>query len=238
MKRFLIVLILGIFCAAGAMAQKVTDAKAMEYAKECYKQGMQIEQAVKTLQSKGVSIEQMKRLKTQYESGMLDTDDLTSKQDKEKSNTRQTRTTKQDQDAKEKQAIDSLVQDQPKLSLDEEPQMTKQDSLNRIYGHDIFRNKELSFTPNLQLATPANYVIGAGDELGISIYGASEVDLSQTVTPEGRIYVSGLGPVSLKGLTIDQARTKLRRELSAIYGGLTNGTASLDIALNLSLIHI
>ncbi len=63
MKRFLIVLILGIFCAAGAVAQKVTDAKALEYAKECYSQGMQIEQAVKTLQSKGVSIDQMKRLK-------------------------------------------------------------------------------------------------------------------------------------------------------------------------------
>ncbi len=78
MKRFLIVLILGIFCAAGAVAQKVTDAKALEYAKECYSQGMQIEQAVKTLQGKGVSIEQMKRLKAQYESGMLDTDDLTS----------------------------------------------------------------------------------------------------------------------------------------------------------------
>ena len=232
MKRFLIVLILGIFCAAGAVAQKVTDAKALEYAKECYSQGMQIEQAVKTLQSKGVSIDQMKRLKAQYESGMLDTDDLTSKQNKEKSNTRQMRTTKQDQDAKEKLAIDSLVQDQQEIILDEEPQMTKQDSLNRIYGHDIFRNKELSFTPNLQLATPGNYVIGAGDELGISIYGASEVDLSQTVTPEGRIYVSGLGPVSLKGLTIDQARTKLRRELSAIYGGLANGTASLDVALN------
>ena len=82
MKRFLIVLILGIFCAAGAVAQKVTDAKALEYAKECYSQGMQIEQAVKTLQSKGVSIDQMKRLKAQYESGMLDTDDLTSKQNK------------------------------------------------------------------------------------------------------------------------------------------------------------
>ena len=232
MKRFLIVLILGIFCAAGAVAQKVTDAKALEYAKECYSQGMQIEQAVKTLQSKGVSIDQMKRLEGSVRVGMLDTDDLTSKQNKEKSNTRQMRTTKQDQDAKEKLAIDSLVQDQQEIILDEEPQMTKQDSLNRIYGHDIFRNKELSFTPNLQLATPGNYVIGAGDELGISIYGASEVDLSQTVTPEGRIFVSGLGPVSLKGLTIDQARTKLRRELSAIYGGLANGTASLDVALN------
>lgn len=235
MKNFLILLVAALLCIGTVSAQKIPDNKAIEYAKECYTQGMSMEQAVKVLQSKGVSIEQMKRIKTQYESGTLEIDDLTNKTDKERTNAKMTRTlnaTKQAENA----AVDSLAQGSTnKLSSQratEEKVLTKQDSLNRIYGHDIFQNENLTFEPNLQLATPANYVIGAGDELGIAIFGSSEVDLSQVVTPEGRIYVNGVGPVSLKGLTIEQARTKLRRELSNIYGGLANGSASLNVTLS------
>lgn len=231
MKRFLTILVAALLCFGTVSAQKVTDAKAIEYAKECYAQGMQLEQAVKVLQSKGVSIEQMKRLKSQYENGTLEMDDLTNKTDKERSNARMTRTAQTVQQ-NENRAIDSLAGKQRAQNEAEKKPLTKQDSLNRVYGHDIFRNPEFSFTPNLQLPTPENYVIGGGDELGIVIYGSAEVDLSQPVTPEGRIYVSGLGPVALKGLTIEQARTKLRRELSSIYSGLATGSASLNIALN------
>lgn len=233
MKRFLILLIVATLGFGTVYAQKVPDTQAIEYAKDCYNQGLSMEQAVKVLQSKGVSIEQMKRLKTQYENGTLDMDRQSDKKSKEKTNASLARTVSR---TAQMDHTDSIA-----LSLDKsnsasnqpmQPQMTKQDSLNRIYGHDIFNNPKLSFEPNIQVATPENYVIGPGDELGISIYGSSEADLSQVVTPEGRIYVSGLGPVSLKGLTIDQARTKLKRELGRIFGGLADGSASISLTLN------
>lgn len=237
MKRFLILLTAALLCFGTAEAQKVSDTQAIEYAKDCYNQGLSMEQAVKVLQSKGVSIEQMKRLKTQYENGTLDIDRQADKMSREKTNASMTRTVSR---TAQMDQIDSMA-----LSLDKKPtsdptqqnkevspQMTRQDSLNRIYGHDIFRNEKLSFEPNIQVATPENYRIGPGDELGISVYGSSEADLSQVVTPEGRIYVNGLGPLSLKGLTIAQTRTKLKRELGRIFGGLTDGSASISVTLN------
>ncbi|MEG0498995.1 MAG: polysaccharide biosynthesis/export family protein, partial [Alistipes sp.] len=218
MKKFIILLAVVLLCVETGLAQKIPDTQAIEYAKECYAQEMPIEQAVRVLQSKGVSIEQMKRLKTQYENGTLDVTDPSKKSDKERTNSSMTRTQsakKNEKDASmDSLAMETTEYDKQKKESDEakKPVMTKQDSLNRIYGHDIFQNKKLTFEPNLQLATPTNYVVGAGDELGIAIFGSSEVDLSQTVTPEGRIYVDGLGPVSIKGLTIEQVRTKLRRD--------------------------
>ncbi|MEG1612241.1 MAG: SLBB domain-containing protein, partial [Alistipes sp.] len=238
MKKFIILLAVVLLCVETGLAQKIPDTQAIEYAKECYAQEMPIEQAVRVLQSKGVSIEQMKRLKTQYENGTLDVTDPSKKSDKERTNSSMTRTQstkKNEKDASmDSLAMETTEYDKQKKESDEakKPVMTKQDSLNRIYGHDIFQNKKLTFEPNLQLATPTNYVVGAGDELGIAIFGSSEVDLSQTVTPEGRIYVDGLGPVSIKGLTIEQVRTKLRRDLSYIYGGLSDGSASLNVTVS------
>lgn len=235
MKRFLIILTAALLCFGTVHAQRVSDTQAIEYAKECYGQGLSMEQAVKVLQSKGVSIEQMKRLKAQYENGTLDIDRQSDKLSKEKTNASMARTVGR---TAQMDQTDSMA-----LSLDRttsaygqqstlRPEMSKQDSLNRIYGHDIFNNEKLTFEPNIQVATPDNYIIGAGDELGISVYGTAEADLSQVVTPEGRIYVAGLGPVSLKGLTIAQARTKLKRELGKIFGGLADGSASINVTLS------
>ena len=240
MKRFVILLAGALLSFGSVCAQKVSDTQAIEYAKECYGQGLSMEQAVKVLQQKGVSIEQMKRLKTQYENGTLDIDRQSGKTSRERTNASLTRTV---QWTAQMNQTDSLamgldntqsMQNTPADSLDriQPPKMTRLDSLNRIYGHDLFNNAKLSFEPNLQIATPDNYVIGPGDELGIAVYGSSEADLSQTVTPEGRIYISGLGPVSLKGLTVAQARTKLRKELGRIFGGLTDGSASVDVTLS------
>ena len=60
-----------------------------------------------------------------------------------------------------------------------------------------------TFQPNLNIATPRNYIVGPGDELNIRMYGYSEGDFSQKVSPEGYIYIAnqtGIGPISVSGL--------------------------------------
>src|SRR5690606_21230279 len=46
---------------------------------------------------------------------------------------------------------------------------------SRLFGMDLFYNKDrkLTFEPNLNLATPKTYILGAGDMLYIDIYGQS-----------------------------------------------------------------
>ena len=44
----------------------------------------------------------------------------------------------------------------------------------RIFGHDLFRSSKLTFEPNLQIATPDNYVLGPGDEVVIDLLGNTD----------------------------------------------------------------
>ena len=88
---------------------------------------------------------------------------------------------------------------------------------NRIFGHDIFNNEELSFEPNMNIATPADYRLGPGDAVVIEVYGASQESIDATISPDGYIAIEGFGPVQLSGLTVDQANARLRSQLGSRY---------------------
>ena len=87
----------------------------------------------------------------------------------------------------------------------------------KIYGHDLFNNKRLSFEPNMNIATPENYRLGPGDAVYIDIYGASQKTIESTVSPDGRVVIEGYGPVYVAGMTVDQANATIRSKLGARY---------------------
>lgn len=88
---------------------------------------------------------------------------------------------------------------------------------NKVFGRDIFNNKELTFEPNMNIATPQNYRLGPGDAVIVDIYGASQKTIQSTVSPDGEITIEGYGPVSVAGLTVSQANAKLRRTVGSRY---------------------
>ena len=87
----------------------------------------------------------------------------------------------------------------------------------KVFGRDIFNNKELSFEPNMNIATPQNYRLGPGDAVIIDIYGASQKTIQSTVSPDGEVTIEGYGPVNLSGLTVAQANARLRNTLGSRY---------------------
>ena len=89
-----------------------------------------------------------------------------------------------------------------------------------LFGYDFFKNPSISFTPNLNLATPTNYQLGPGDELLIDIWGASENNYRKKVTKEGAIRIEGIGPIYVSGLSIEKATTKIISYLKKIYNGI------------------
>lgn len=91
-----------------------------------------------------------------------------------------------------------------------------------IFGSSFFNNPNISSAPSLNIATPASYELGPGDELGISIWGAAENDYTSKISREGYLKIERIGPVYLSGLTIDQAKSKLKNKLSKIYSGLNS----------------
>ncbi len=87
----------------------------------------------------------------------------------------------------------------------------------KIYGHDLFNNMELTFEPNMNIATPADYRLGPGDAVYIEIYGASQKTIESTVSPDGTVTIEGYGPVSVAGMTVSQANAQLRSKLGSRY---------------------
>ena len=87
----------------------------------------------------------------------------------------------------------------------------------KIFGRDIFNQDKLSFEPNMNIATPSTYIVGPGDKVFVDVYGASQRSEQLEVTPDGNIVVTGFGPIHVAGLTVDAANAKIRRTLGQRY---------------------
>ncbi len=109
--------------------------------------------------------------------------------------------------------------------------MTRQDSIEwlnqileqqekdrkKVFGRDIFNNKDLTFEPAMNIATPQTYVLGPGDAVSVDVYGASQKTYNCTVSPDGQIVIEGFGPISVGGLTVSQAKSRIQGTLGTRY---------------------
>jgi len=118
-------------------------------------------------------------------------------------------------------------------------QPTKQDLIDKafedlkpkIFGSQLFKNSNITFEPNLRMATPAGYVIGPDDQLLIDLTGDNEANYDLKVSPEGSIRLEYVGLVKVGGLSIDEARSKIKNLMGSTYPGLRSGRTNLAINL-------
>src|SRR5690606_27174567 len=103
--------------------------------------------------------------------------------------------------------------------------------LPKIFGAELFKNSNITFEPNLRMATPKSYVIGPDDELLIDLSGDNEASYTLKVSPDGIIRLEYVGNVAVGGLTIEQAISKIRSNMSGTYPGLRSGRTSLAVNL-------
>lgn len=133
-------------------------------------------------------------------------------------------------DEENRSSTDSLIRSEKK-QIETEADIALELLRSKIFGKELFANKSITFEPNLKLATPLNYVIGAGDELLIDIYGYSEASHQLAVSPEGNINVPYAGVIAVGGLTVEAATARIRTKLSTIYSGLKTGNTKLSVAI-------
>jgi protein involved in polysaccharide export with SLBB domain len=101
----------------------------------------------------------------------------------------------------------------------------------KIFGSDLFRNGNITFEPNLRIATPKGYVIGPDDKLLIDLTGDNEVSYNLQVSAEGTISIQYLGRVAVGGLTIEQATSKIKAGLAKTYPSIPSGRTSVAVNL-------
>ena len=117
---------------------------------------------------------------------------------------------------------DYLVNEEGMYQLDEEDSLYywvehMEGTERQVFGRNIFNNENLSFEPSSNMATPTNYHLGPGDQVYIDIWGASQLSIDATISPDGTIVVEGVGPIYLAGMTVAQAKGALKDKLGARY---------------------
>ena len=103
---------------------------------------------------------------------------------------------------------------------------------DKFYGYSFFSNPNTVFEPNLNMATPKNYILGPGDELNITLSGLNETDIDAKLSRDGSIKVEYVGVISLTGLTIEQAKQRIFARMAKSYPALTMGKTKLNLSLS------
>lgn len=224
MRRiFLLIFSLFLFTSL-TYAQRMSDEQVVQYVKEAQAAGKSQKQMTTELLRRGVSQEQVLRIKSNYESVKgepVNADNMPTQMRKRSVGLGE--------------SYEAAELEDQKAVIDEKQNMQAQPEVSgkQIFGHNLFQNRNLSFEPSSNLATPINYRLGPGDEVIIDIWGASENSIRQVISPEGSIQVKDLGPVHLNGMTVKEANAYLQREFSKIYSGIGGNDPNSQIRLTL-----
>lgn len=237
-RLFTLFFLLLLFCGA-AMAQQMSDEQVVQYVKDAQKTGKSEREITVELMRRGVTREQVERIKEKYENAQNG-----QQVDEQASETRSRQRGKQSQPiqglrstSSDRQQPSEFLEDS--LGVDERDLYweKKEDPTQQIFGHNIFSNPNLTFEPNYNIATPVDYRLGPGDEVIIDVWGASETTIRQTISPEGSILVNTLGPVYLSGKTVGEANQYLKQEFARIYSGVSGTAPTTDVKLTLGEIR-
>ena len=107
----------------------------------------------------------------------------------------------------------------------------KPNNNNFYYGYSYFKNK-INFFDNTP--TSADYRLGAGDEIILSIWGEVNSREKITINKEGLIYFENLGFINVSNMTIAQAEKVLKDRLQNIYSTLKEDIATTDLMIEVS----
>ena len=92
--------------------------------------------------------------------------------------------------------------------LEELEELEESDEL-KPFGYDVFANAPQTFAPMMDIAIPAEYIIGPGDKISIQIFGKEKDELELKVNREGQIIFPSHGPFTVSGLTFDEMKRLL-----------------------------
>lgn len=248
-KKILVGICLFCGLAQTVSAQSsMTDEQVMQYVLKESQKGTSQSEIVANLMKQGVSIDQIQRLKNKYskqnDGSVMGAQDLVGAsrlrqnkadsktqlkgnnmrkgtQDKVDLSTMSEYQRKQYMESQQSQYLDGLgfVLPDSAAMFDEIMNPKEDKNKKKIFGHDIFNKKELSFETDMNIPAPDDYQLGAGDLVFIDVSGASQMSFNGEVSPEGVLFVEGYGPITVGGLTLAQANVQAKKVLGRYFAG-------------------
>lgn len=101
----------------------------------------------------------------------------------------------------------------------EDKQTTKNGGL-KPFGYDLFAGSPTTFAPVTEIPVPSDYTLGPGDVLRIQMWGNQNQNLELPISRDGTISFPDSGPVTVAGLSFDEARQQIRKRVSEQYIGV------------------
>lgn len=239
MKKLLVYILLSVLCQLTVSAQStMTDDQIMNFVAREYKAGTSQAQIVTKLIQRGVDIDRIRNIKRKYERqakqqglGVVAEKSVSDRLRKNNGEKKDTQGQYSNYRLRMGRGVGSVTEDERLLMQKELAALMPQDTMTmpiqmteknydrnrKVFGRDIFNRKDLSFEPNMNIATPQNYRLGPGDAVVVDIYGASQKTIEATVSPDGDIIIEGFGPIQVSGLTVNEANARLRSTLGSRY---------------------
>lgn len=225
-KKLFSLLLLTFLVNGSIWAQSMSDEQVISYVKAATEAGKSQKQIITELSARGVTRAQAERIKKRYEEAQAAGQETTAVL-KNRQRTRvdqMERLVEGEMDLMEAEASDPV-------------EKSTQEAARLVYGRNIFNSRNLTFAPSQNLPTPVNYRLAAGDEIIIDIWGTNQITYRETISPEGNINISAIGPIYLNGMTINDADKYLRKELGKIYTSLNGDTPTSDMKVTLGQIR-
>lgn len=207
---------IAILVATGITYAKMSDQQVIDYVKTSAAQGKSKQQIGRELLARGVTEDQLRRIQQMEEHKQTNSD--------------VTGTAKNAYNAV--RHSDAVKNEITIASEEEVPvEVVNGETVAKVYGRDIFRSRSLTFEPNENVATPEDYTLGPGDEVVIDIWGNNEDQIRQTISPEGRIIVSQIGPIYLNGMTVKEANSRLKDVFASKYADVAGDGSDISLTL-------
>lgn len=209
MKKYILLIITALCLSQYVCGQSMSDQQVVKMAVEAKRSGASEAEIATLLLQNGATIEQIQRMRQEYG----------------------TQITKRGLD----NTVDNAIGDaQNRMRTNNEPLDNEiaakgssvapvyvQESLapsgKRVFGRDIFNNKSLTFEPQMNIATPQNYVLGPSDHIVVDVYGVTQESKTLTISPDGTVTIPNVGPVQVSGLTVPAAQRRIRQHMGKYY---------------------
>ena len=234
MKRLFLSILLTLSFTLSGFAQTMSDTQILQYIQSEVKAGTPQSQIAINLMQRGVDVKQIQRLRQLYEQQSGTSSKSSSGTSSSSSSSSDSRlrepngSVRVDTRSMRNSSMDGygidMTDRQDLYDSSDRPKVYFNDSTasllvhgKKVFGRDIFNKRSLSFEPNMNIATPSNYVVGPGDQVNIDVYGGSQISKTYEISPDGTITVDNFGPISLGGLTVEQANQKIKDQLGQRY---------------------
>lgn len=249
MRKFIVLIFFLVPITQFVIAQQMSDEQVIQYVMEAQAKGVSQQTMIAELLKRGVTMQQVNRIKEKYTKGSTGTGSsgmFGGALDGMNDRTRSTMTKEDYSDIIGEDSGVGTMNSTGGIGSSLTNNLNNSSSIfgsldldmtKEVFGRNIFSNRNLTFEPNLGVATPSNYQLGPGDEVIIDIWGASQITIREIISPDGAIMVENLGPIYLNGMTVNEADSYVKREFSKIYSGISGENPNSQIKLTLGKVR-